>query len=131
MPEITSQLPQITFHKKDFPIPPGLLLADPKYNQTAPIDILLGAEVCWDGLTSDQMRLGEMGATLNSTALGWNVSGTISIPTKKRRVDTCLINLIHDKVEKFWKLEEIALQIHKNHEERAGEENLDWDRRRF
>lgn len=125
LPEVTGNLPQISFQKKDAGIPSGLQLADPNFNITSSIDLLLGAEIFWEVLHTDRIRIGDAGLTLQRTELGWLVSGPISTPKQKRPVNCNLsLNLLHKQLESFWKIEELAPVKHRSHEERACEESF-------
>lgn len=121
--EITMNIPQTTIPRSELKLPSGLELADPKFNISAPIDILLGAEEFWNILTNDRVKL-DTGPTLQRTQLGWIISGPTSTYHKKRPViETCNLSLnkISNQVEKFWKLEEVNTIKFQNHEEKACE----------
>lgn len=59
-------------------IPPGIQLADPSFNVPSAINILVGAEVFWDVLGSDTINLGKHQPRLQSSKLGWLISGCVT-----------------------------------------------------
>jgi len=53
---ITDKLPAYTHKRRDFEIPRNIKLADPKFNVSADVDILIGAELFWSILCIGQIR---------------------------------------------------------------------------
>ncbi|XP_013179004.1 PREDICTED: uncharacterized protein LOC106126085 [Papilio xuthus] len=78
LPIISSNLPKISFDYKDINLP-KLELADPSFNEPSPIDMLIGADLFWDLIGSEQRRLGDQTKTpnLRSSKLGWLVAGPL------------------------------------------------------
>lgn len=47
LPQLTENIPSISFNKTISNIPENLHLADPTFNNTGPIDLLLGLNIFW------------------------------------------------------------------------------------
>ncbi|KAJ8963863.1 hypothetical protein NQ317_004277 [Molorchus minor] len=111
IPQITDELPLKSFDKYLLNIPSTINLADPEFNNTGEIDILLGSNVFWSILSIGQERLGQNMPLLQNTQFGWVVAGNICLNSKCNESISCLnVNLensIDDKIIKFWNIEEI------------------------
>ncbi|CAH2009395.1 unnamed protein product [Acanthoscelides obtectus] len=121
IPRITDKLPIVSFDSSSLNIPRDTELADPQFNISDEVDILLGSEVFWSvmvpGLKKGTRRL----VWLQNTELGWLVAGNIASEISDNTVISCLsisnrskmkcVNStgnIDSKLEKFWQLEEVA-----------------------
>lgn len=76
--QLTGLLPKNHISIQSFKLPKNIQLADPKFNQPAPVDMLLGADVFWVLLGSDIINLGKHLPQLRSSHLGWLVAGKIT-----------------------------------------------------
>ncbi|XP_072389396.1 uncharacterized protein [Diabrotica undecimpunctata] len=107
MPEITGRLPSVTLNRESLNIPSNVTLADPHFNVSSPIDILIGADTFWDLLCVGQIKLSHGQPTLHKTKLGWIVSGPI--PFLSRNKTNCHFSSnrnLENQLQKFWELEE-------------------------
>ncbi|KAJ8912987.1 hypothetical protein NQ315_000044, partial [Exocentrus adspersus] len=59
LPQITQHLPQFTFDLGTINIPNNIQLADPHFNKSGEIQILLGAELFWKVVCIGQISLGK------------------------------------------------------------------------
>ncbi|KAF2884449.1 hypothetical protein ILUMI_21715 [Ignelater luminosus] len=57
VPQISSALPIHTFNRNAIEIPPNIKLTDPRFNESRPIDVLLGASIFWSLLSVGQVKL--------------------------------------------------------------------------
>lgn len=108
IPEITGILPSVEVDTTKLNIPKSLELADPSFCHPSEIDVLLGADVYWELLDSQQINLGKNRPTLQKSKLGWIVSG----PTGQTRISTTRSHFcqeIKDTIAKFWELEDIPM----------------------
>ena len=111
--KITDKLPTMSFNKNMLKIPANWQLADPNFNISSDIDMLLGSNVFWEILCRGQERLGPNAPILQNTQFGWVVAGNLQIPLKLKNtsVSCCTTNSsqesIDDKLTKFWTLEEV------------------------
>lgn len=114
LPSISSDIPQQTFNVSNFNIPSDIKLADPNFNISSDIDMLIGCEIFFELLCSDQIKLGKGLPILQRTLLGWIVSGNVLTCSKGRKSNAMLSNcfFLHENLdinlEKFWSIEEIA-----------------------
>ncbi|XP_018323619.1 uncharacterized protein LOC108735897 [Agrilus planipennis] len=112
---VTSNLPIVSFNTENLSIPSDICLANPDFNKSRPVDLLLGAEVFWDLLCDDRRRLSNPSLFLTKTLLGWVVGGASYNLESSGRSGNRVANLaIKDEsdelqrvMEKFWIQEEI------------------------
>ncbi|XP_026467523.1 uncharacterized protein LOC113371093 [Ctenocephalides felis] len=115
--KITEPLPLVSIGN-NFKIPTNIFLADPEYNKTRNIDILLGADMFWKLLSVGRIKLGDNAPFLQKTLLGWILVGSFSpncTYSKNSKHSTNLLALnncdLSQQLEKFWQLEEIKNDI--------------------
>ncbi|XP_031350590.1 uncharacterized protein LOC116176246 [Photinus pyralis] len=114
--KITEKLPKQSFNKRHLNIPSDVTLADEKFNETGPIDILLGAAIFWEIINKNTIKLGRDNPVLQDTKLGWIVGGNITNDSKAIKNNltqeiTICTNIEHnldDLISKFWNLEECS-----------------------
>ncbi|UYV61064.1 hypothetical protein LAZ67_1003288, partial [Cordylochernes scorpioides] len=83
--KVTSYMPYLKFEEHQFDHFQGLQLADPQYQYTAPIDILLGADIAFS-LFKGAIKYGHEGQPKAiKTLLGWLLFGEIKTFQKKSR----------------------------------------------
>jgi len=132
---ITGMLPQSKIDTCRFTIPKDILLADPKYNVPAKIDILIGVTLFYDLLQEGRISLGDNQPVLQKMKLGWIVGGNF-MPCKsltQSNVPQCYISLnaqVQEQLEKFWRLEEIKSSSPLTKEEQLCEDNFILTHRR-
>ncbi|XP_063931897.1 uncharacterized protein LOC135143925 [Zophobas morio] len=79
---ITEPLPLNSFSAQQLSIPNTLNLADPTFNISGPIDLLIGSELFLDILTAGKILLKPL-LYLHNTTLGWILSGPLSVGFSK------------------------------------------------
>lgn len=121
MPKITQSLPGSYVDKRYITIPPGIQLADPSFNIPSAINILVGAEVFWDVLGSDTINLGKNQPRLQSSKLGWLISGRVSQLRTQPSVCHFLSQEESDQVTRFWELDTVSSDSCFSTEEQACE----------
>ncbi|UYV67106.1 hypothetical protein LAZ67_4003903 [Cordylochernes scorpioides] len=110
--KLTNNLPTFTCPKSNLAHLKTMPLADPDYNISAPIDILIGAELAMTLFTGESVIGDEEQLTATSSKLGWLLSGRVSSKGSRRSIRN-IIQSHHacletqNIVEKFWKLESI------------------------
>ncbi|XP_056645122.1 uncharacterized protein LOC130450640 [Diorhabda sublineata] len=87
-------------------IPEHVQLSDPSFGCLQEVDLLLGANIFWDLLLNEKIKLGNN--MLVNTVFGWIVTGALPIDNNK----TIMCNLSshipeYDQLKKFWEIEEI------------------------
>lgn len=111
LPKITDKLPMMTFKENYLNIPKGLQLADPTFNVSADIDILLGSAIFWSILCTGQEKLGQNLPVLQNTYLGWVIAGNLSLTSNNLSFSYLSTNYLENSIDKilvkFWELEEV------------------------
>lgn len=112
--ELTGCLPKAPVNIGSLKLPDSIQLADPKFHQPGPIDVLIGADIFWDLLGNEQHSLaGVSNLKLRNTKLGWIVSGSIQSSNKLHCNHAIISNSqsneadINKLLTKFWDLEEV------------------------
>lgn len=110
VPTVTDKLPSMKVQTQ-LNIPNNLSLADPKFHSPAEVDLLLGSDIFWDLVGSNQVKLGKNKPVLTETKLGWIVAGpTGGRPkdyTKFQNIRCNFSQEIKEQLSKFWELEEL------------------------
>jgi hypothetical protein len=98
-------------------LPTNIKLADPGFNQPASVDVLLGADVFWHLIGSEQISLGKDMPIMRESRLGWVIAGPMNVASKSsdisfnsyvqcNHLSTC-DNRLDESLTKFWELEQI------------------------
>ncbi|KAJ8910421.1 hypothetical protein NQ315_013879 [Exocentrus adspersus] len=107
LPQITSNIPLVSFSTNNLEIPKNAQLADPDFNVSRPIDMLLGAGIFWRLIKTERISLKRTNLNLQQSKLGWLVSGEIENKIQNKSVN-CLNTLSLDsQIAKFWEIEEV------------------------
>ncbi|XP_073941239.1 uncharacterized protein [Choristoneura fumiferana] len=120
IPKIADKIPKATLDVSRYDFS-NFKLADPTFYETSSIDMLIGADLFWDLIGSHQHSLGTNNPILQSSKLGWLISGPLPIlntysPNTKENNKTIKCNFltkepnlstINYALEKFWELENI------------------------
>ncbi|XP_055589481.1 uncharacterized protein LOC129741726 [Uranotaenia lowii] len=77
LPEITLNLPQKSFDTSTWNLPSSINLADPDFNKSSSVDLVLGVSTFYDLLLTEQMKITDAGPILQNTHLGWIVAGEL------------------------------------------------------
>lgn len=111
---ITGQIPIRSFNRNVIKLPDNIVLADPHFNQTSQIDLLIGAELFFEILCVGQIRVGPR-LILQKSVFGWLLSG--KIPESKYQLPNAVCNIAMDsnkysdiqtQLERFWTIEEVS-----------------------
>ncbi|XP_052746947.1 uncharacterized protein LOC128199817 [Bicyclus anynana] len=70
MKQLTGQIPKIPINIQQLQIPTDIQLADPTFDQPAPIEVLIGADIFWDILGCEQHSFGPNNPKLRSSKFG-------------------------------------------------------------
>lgn len=116
VPHITQCIPINKINCGSISIPKHIHLADPTFNIPSEVQMLLGADLFWDVLTSNQIHLGQGKPTLVETKLGWLVSGCIHTSNShkhkqytNRTVHCNFSSNIEHKLNRFFEVESIPI----------------------
>ncbi|XP_062704688.1 uncharacterized protein LOC134286987 [Aedes albopictus] len=110
LPRVTIDLPAVTFPANHYRIPSDLFLADPSFNKTGAIDLLLGAEHFYKFVNTGTQIEQDQKPLLVESVFGWIVVGRNQFPSAPQPT-VCHVSVsdpLHDAVERFWKIQEIS-----------------------
>lgn len=116
IPKIAENLPLTSFNRNNLIIPNYIKLADPYFNKSQSIDILIGAGNFYNLMCSGQISLGKNKPILKETLFGWIISGiyqtncnfesricanvVLESPSKQQES-------LENSLQKFWQLENV------------------------
>ncbi|XP_070068079.1 uncharacterized protein [Drosophila takahashii] len=86
-------------------------LADPIFNTPKRIDLLIGADMFFDLLTTGKIRQRDSGPTLQNTVFGWVASGSWTVPRPLASSACCMLGTVDETpavdslLKKFWEIE--------------------------
>jgi hypothetical protein len=120
LPQVTERLPtaSCTLH---WPHLQGLLLADPSYNRTGDVDLLLGADVFWDMLLDGKKKGPSPGSPIAfRSTVGWLIAGNLTTGAQRVVIHHAETNL-DERIQAFWELESVpvAAQVLTKEEQQA------------
>ncbi|CAK1584852.1 unnamed protein product [Parnassius mnemosyne] len=139
LPSITQNVPTRYVNLSNLKIPSNISLADPNFHSPAPVDMLIGADVFWDLIGTQRLKLGDGQPILCETSLGWLVSGPIDYRYVKKGVNFIKCNFtrifqdedskdldedIQKQLVRFWHLEEVSPASLYSNEEKLCEEHF-------
>lgn len=121
LPTITSCVPSRNIDLRNLNIPTDIMLADPNFHSPGEVHLIIGADVFWDILGTQKLKLGNGKPTLYETKLGWLVSGHINGAymssssnhikcnlVKNESIDSSCNDDILTQLTRFWQLEEVS-----------------------
>ncbi|XP_058456550.1 uncharacterized protein LOC131433948 [Malaya genurostris] len=117
MENVTANLPSQNISTEGWKIPKELFLADPAFNKSQPIDMVLGARHFYSFFPSAaRIQLDSNLPLLVDSVFGWIIAGSANsysndqITTSSTSCDAAVVSMIslEDCLEKFWKTEELA-----------------------
>lgn len=124
MNKITTNLPQLSFDISSWSNLKGLSLADPTFNKSTKIDILIGVQQFYKIQCPEPIIHITSNTIAQKTQFGWVVAGysslneiQTSLPTVTRDDNDDLHELLHN----FWKLEEVPNTTFKTLDETFAE----------
>lgn len=106
-PKLTQKLPQKFCPTSAFKIPSNIVLADPNFNVSANIDLLLRAQSFWQLLCVGQVKACEAHPTLQKTKLGWVISGMAHGSFDKNLTVSCNVVTLEEldrSIARFWEV---------------------------
>ncbi|KAF2885481.1 hypothetical protein ILUMI_20689 [Ignelater luminosus] len=114
LPDISGKIPVQNIPRPAVQIPHNIKLADPEFDISRKIDILIGAQIYHDLMCVGQIRVGKNQPVLQKSKLGWIISGPLKFNTATAPTQTCLLAInrvdIQNQLEKFWELEETEVK---------------------
>ncbi|XP_062713302.1 uncharacterized protein LOC134290244 [Aedes albopictus] len=129
MDKVTADLPSRNISTAGWSIPKDLVLADPSFNKSQPIDLVLGAKHFYSFFPSAaRLQLAENLPVLVDSVFGWIVAGSSSSfrsecsPNlfESSAVTISMVTL-EESIKRFWKNEELVMNDNYSVEERRCE----------
>ncbi|XP_065075025.1 uncharacterized protein LOC135698823 [Ochlerotatus camptorhynchus] len=124
---VTIDLPSTSVDTSTWDFPPGIQLADPSFDSTNPIDIIIGAEIFFELFrVPGRIPLGDHLPVLVNSVFGWVVSGKSTVSTSNPPVvaNIATVTDVHHLMERFWKIEEDSSPCTYSVEEQACEQHF-------
>ncbi|XP_058811118.1 uncharacterized protein LOC131676009 [Topomyia yanbarensis] len=106
IPQITVTVPSNHVDISRWNIPDNIPLADPRFNISAGVDLLIGAELFYSLLESHKVRLSEGYPTLQQTVFGYVVVGKLLEPANPSSI--CIVSAsrsLETTLHRFWEVE--------------------------
>ncbi|XP_077270667.1 uncharacterized protein LOC143901909 [Temnothorax americanus] len=109
---VTDSVSAFSMKKSAFNLPRNIELADPNFNVSSDIDILVGAEVFWTLLCVGQIKASLNHPTLQKTRFGWIMGGRMGTRVSQNQKAIVLHTTIsndelHNQLQRFWRIEDI------------------------
>lgn len=108
---MTCDIPSVSFSTSAIEIPNGIQLADPHFNISRPIDMLLGAGIFWKLVKSKSVQLKNSKLSLQASQLGWLVSGEVRNKPENSSISCLNTCELGAQVTKFWETEEVSRKM--------------------
>ncbi|XP_058810258.1 uncharacterized protein LOC131675343 [Phymastichus coffea] len=122
LPTITTFLPSRFVDKSSLKIPSGITLADPEFNKSAEIDILLGSTLFYKLLSTGQIVIQEHpDVTLQKTLLGWIIAGEVAVKQSVQRPKLCHLVTLDEKLTRYFEMDTIPSKKHLSLDEQKCE----------
>lgn len=126
LPQITLPLPSASFYPQDWEHLKSLQLADPKYHETSPIDLLIGSDHFFD-IIIDGKKIGSNGTPIAQNSIfGWVIVGNINQGSQSSCSTLTISEVdINSSLQKFWETEELPTSKHLSPEEEQCEKQFE------
>ncbi|XP_055633446.1 uncharacterized protein LOC129773819 [Toxorhynchites rutilus septentrionalis] len=107
---VTSDTPAVSYNTANWKIPKSVSLADPEFNVSRRIDIIIGAGHFYTLLRDGRIKLFHNLPILVETVFGWIVAGRMESNDLGEKVacHVAQIPSIDDQLERFWNLEDVS-----------------------
>lgn len=108
LPKLTVALPSYHIDVTCWQIPRHLLLADPQFNVSQGVDVIIGAELFYSLLENQQISLGIGYPLLQKTVFGFVVCGKVAESANTVVVQSshvCTEESLDSQLERFWEIE--------------------------
>lgn len=113
--EITSQTPLFSFAVNNLLLFENLELADPGFNESGPIDLLLGADTAWNILREGRRVDSKGNLVAHNTVFGWVITVSLHVGVNED-VDVLL--------RSFWEIEGVPHHLSMGRDEDFAESNF-------
>jgi len=109
---IADDIPTFTMKRSAVNVPRNIQLANPNFNISSKVDLLIGAEVFWSLVCVGQIKASDKHPTLQKTRLGWILARNLNyLPSYPQRVNSLCASVsnaeLDDRLSKFWQMDNI------------------------
>ncbi|XP_049294164.1 uncharacterized protein LOC125769473 [Anopheles funestus] len=123
---LIGDLPAHDVRTAEWQIPPNFMLADPQFNKSAPLDLILGARHYHAFFQSGaQYKISHNLPVLIESVFGWIVTGSASACNNNTETSNAssvvCMSTLEESLERFWKVEELQIRDGYSPEERYCE----------
>lgn len=101
----------------------NLKMADPKFNKSAPVDIIIGAEVYNQFVLSDKIFHPSGSPVAIDTIFGWVIMGSVETQVEPTIFAAHVSIDLDEQLQRFWKIEEVNSKTKILSEEEKAAEN--------
>lgn len=110
IPTVADLIPSEIFPRSAIKIPRNIRLTDPDFHSPRAVDLLIGSGATLSLLSIGQINLSheEHDLYLQKIRLDWVVAGSVA-PQFSLKNETCYLTKLESQLNKFWTLEEIAM----------------------
>ncbi|XP_062704362.1 uncharacterized protein LOC134286717 [Aedes albopictus] len=125
LPKLTVSLPSRSVDISRWTIPRNLPLADPRFNISQGVDLIVGAELFFALLESQRLTLADGFPILQKTVLGYVVSGTS--PAEAQKTVVCHVATEQDlnaQLERMWEVDDFDVGRALTQEEQHVEDHF-------
>ncbi|XP_062556820.1 uncharacterized protein LOC134221646 [Armigeres subalbatus] len=124
--KVTGKIPSVAVNNSEWKIPPGLVLADPKFNEPKDVDLLIGAELFFQILKQAQLRLSNDLPTMYETQFGWVIAGALDESEGEIVNVLCAVDEdpLLKSIQRFFEQEELPEEKEPSSEEQEIEEHF-------
>ncbi|XP_039450376.1 uncharacterized protein LOC120429231 [Culex pipiens pallens] len=111
--KVTCETPPVTIPIAQWKIPEHLALADPEFNVSRKVDMIIGAAHFYSFLLEGRIRLAGPVPLLVESVFGWIATGSVEVGDEAEQQPTVACHVVTvesvDKMlERFWALEEVG-----------------------
>ncbi|XP_058826944.1 uncharacterized protein LOC131686930 [Topomyia yanbarensis] len=125
--KITRELPVRCVDTSSWHIPSNIVLADPKFHEPGPIDLLIGMELYYDLLLEGFLKLGPEKPILQGTVFGWVASGKVGSSRPESTLKLAHVTStqsLDEQLSRFWEIESCWTTSTQSLEETACENHF-------
>jgi hypothetical protein len=111
LPKITQATPAVSFDKSTIELPSDIILANPNFNVSQEINLLIGAGLYWELLIGGPTQLHRNQPYFQETQLGWLVSGDLKLKNSVSKFSCNFVSSernLERQVAQLWESENIV-----------------------
>ncbi|XP_052561950.1 uncharacterized protein LOC120426986 [Culex pipiens pallens] len=111
--KVTCETPPVTIPIAQWKIPEHLALADPEFNVSRKVDMIIGAAHFYSFLLEGRIRLAGPVPLLVESVFGWIATGSVEVSDEAEQQPTvschvATVESVDKMLERFWALEEVG-----------------------